>query len=790
MKGGECMELNTEFYSAKQTEIGNGLKVFSKEFVSLLNDGDLPFNEEWDLSLSPWLIGVGADWFNLALPLMYAPTNSTDDVVFLKYPYFDDNGGKGFPFWFGCQSAYAGAWSNEYCWQYKNAYAVQQLSTVNFRNRMKPITSFKYNELIFYCITIVNNRAYSLIDIENEWDSIKTTGLLNGFGFFGYYRTDPNARRQDMYIGMGNLCKGRPVDDSEIPSGVGFNIPWLDYCLHPTTSGNITYHTNTTSLVRTKVDAANVQFAYDYNISSLVPVSNKWSQTFGVNDWRNNMYWSAQLQINQFTTVDEFKDYILTQCAYLGTYFTFDLTTARYADLSQAATNSNVYLGEINTKGVTTGRYMQGTEISESDQSNWVDPWQSSPWQGFDDDPTEWDETNVSAVSFGEGDPSYNSNEFLMTEHALNELCKVLNYYNALDGKRETLTPTTPATCPVYFGSTNPFEVILSVVKYPFGMIYNWLQDTYTQVVNGSFLTSTLPVANIDIPINTTGGTANTEINLNSTGEIYQIDWTTTPSTWHYSKIDIPYFDKYKNFLDFEPYCSAAVYVPFCGSIKIDPELFTGKNISVDYVVSPLDGTCKAFVRRDNLIIDAITGSIGSRIEIDSTDVGARANAIIQAENMIKAQKQNKAKTTAGFITGSIGAIATAGTAATMPIISGAISTAYNIGAIDEKINQLEFQIQTTETPFKQIQSGGGCLSQSDEYAIKLVAFRPVPLDGFTFDNWGDYAATVGFACMICDTINNVSGFTKCSTINLDGINATDSEKKQIFELFKGGVIL
>lgn len=780
------MQLNTDFYNVTQADLGNGLTVLDKIISSQINDGDLPTNEEWDLSLAPWIIGKDCEWFDLSYIIEYFPGAVQTPTVERVGKCFDDNGGTGYPFWFGV----GGSQSIRLGWQYKNAYSVQNVPVSAQRNNNRPIVNFKYNELIYYWTVYINGTERNITYVENNWNTLITNNsFLSGFRNAFYYRTTAGQNRQGQTVTIESLCKPLYIDDTDMSTSCGYNIDFLDYTF-PVFGGNQQYVTNTRLYPLTQTRTAAFTSQYDISRTNFFPVPSNDNWTFSGSWNRDGQYLMCKRNLSTFTDFADFKDWLCKQAAYLGTYFTFDITTAQRADLSQAATNPNVYLGEIDASGVTTGNYLQGTAITDSPQSSWTDPWSDSPWKGFDDDPTKWDSDNVSTVNFGEGDPAYNSNEFLMTEHALNELCKVLNYYSATDGRNAGLTPPISPLCPFLFGSSNPFEVILSVVKYPFGMIYNWLQDTYTEIVHGTFLTTSLPVGNIDITIDTTGGTDNNKINLTSTGEIYQIDWSTTASTWHYSNISIPYFDKYKCFLDFDPYCTAAIYIPFCGSIKIDPEIFTGKNITVDYAVSPLDGTCKAFLRRDDLIIDTLTGNIGSRIEINSTDEGARANAIIQANNMIKAQKQNKLKNIAMFATGSAGAAITAKKAAAMPIVSGALSLSYNFEQIDDKINQLEYQIQTAETPFKQIQSGGGYLSQSDEYAIKLIAFRPVPLDGYSFDNWGNYGATVGFACMITDYLSAFTGFTKCSTANIDGITATDTEKKQIFEMLKGGVFL
>ena len=52
------MRINTDFYTTAQEDISgrSGMKRFTKSFRAMILDGELPLNERWDESISPFAI--------------------------------------------------------------------------------------------------------------------------------------------------------------------------------------------------------------------------------------------------------------------------------------------------------------------------------------------------------------------------------------------------------------------------------------------------------------------------------------------------------------------------------------------------------------------------------------------------------------------------------------------------------------------------------------------------------------------------------------------------------------
>lgn len=80
-------------------------------------------------------------------------------------------------------------------------------------------------------------------------------------------------------------------------------------------------------------------------------------------------------------------------------------------------------------------------------------------------------------------------------------------------------------------------------------------------------------------------------------------------------------FRKYfNNFLDYEPYTTAKLYIPFCGEINVETALFVGHKISVKMIVDLTTGTCCAVIYRDGIPCMYQDGNMASEVQITGTN--------------------------------------------------------------------------------------------------------------------------------------------------------------------------
>lgn len=824
------MQINEQFWGgAEQSfEIINGVKRTTYNLKDAFNqtegtDWALPLNEELDTSISPWAININADVVKIAYGTSYRTDPKSLDYAPLKfYSIHDFDKESSIPIYFNIPY-YAGNGGTAFNWFTRNGlsqaniYDPVNAAIGNFRTMIYPIREFDYSKFCYYIRIIygsitdtdLGKPKITTVDVyfSNSYsDAWRDEHPIVGIDFVPYYRgydtQYPAAWRQCPW-NMNTLGRKKPCEVAPSGAAVGYNVDFLDDFMSLIASGNAigAWANSYGGMGRIRIYNGSMWASNEEQCTSFVLSTNYDTEPIlhvpiidDESKWKTNSQWGGtqavlfrtELDRTRFASYDEMKQYILKQAAYLGTWFVTNDGT--FNSNPEPGSSDGWYLGEIDENGVTTGNYRQGAATSELQNSEWQNPWDSSGWKGRDDDPTDYDKDQTSVITTASGDPAYNSKEYLMSENALSQLIRVLNEF-----KLNVSGELSDDYVVKAFGDTDPVDAIISVIKYPFDIIHNFNGNGTDVVIPGSNIGSWFNIANASIAVSVAPEIPPTPtlytIDLASSAEIYEIDWTNT--NFKYGTARIPYYAKYKSFLDYEPYCTASLYVPFCGSAKLDPEIFVGHSIGVDYILSPLDGTVKAFVMRDNLVIDTLTGNMGSSIEINSSDDLAKSNSIQQLNATIQAQKMNNVKRWSNVGVGAIGgAVVGGGVGAVVGGIASAMNAAFDTMSTNAGIQQKKFEIATAETPFKQLQSGGGFLSACDEYAVRLVVYRPETLPGFSFDNWSNYGHLYGFATYNIGTLSDFSGYVECSTANLDGIAATESEKGMIMDLLKGGVYL
>lgn len=771
------MQINDNFYGSERTVLSNGMECLPYNMGDALNEGDLPFNEEWDKTICPWGIGMGSDVFNQHFPLpQYDSVAGTID--WQENPLYTND--DYYPFCLTVDGTdYIGTPSNGLYWQCRNAYDVEEITldgtVTNWRNFRRIVSKFNYQKM---CVLIrigkYNSGYINWYDMYNFFDNGYTD--VAAIQFILYYQPENSSgdfNQAPFDITLNSMALGK--ENTGFQSG-DYGSEWIDYS-KPVVGGN------TPSIGQgTSAAVGFIGEIVSADGTKPVIISENWTNTYVYrNNSRQYYEYRQGLDTTVLDTTDKLKHYIYTQAAYLGFYFTDKVSNLQGAEVILKG-NPAIAIGEINSHGITTGNYFWGD--TTLDQTGWNDPWDYSPFNPIPDpDPTDWDPDQTSVLQTTTGDPSYGTKEFLMTATALQQLLKVLEEFKVGEAEGDI----APGYCEKAFGSTDPIESIISVIKYPFDMISNWAGSG--TVVNGSDVGAWLSFANAQIAVSIGTGTAPPyTILIPSAHDIYEIQWGST--VWKYGRATIPYFNKYQCFLDYEPYCTASLYIPFCGSVRLDPEVYVAHTVGVEYYVSPLDGTIKAYVLRDNLVIDTLAGNIGTSIEINSSDDLAKANNVNLLNSTIQAQKMTLVKQAASFAVGTGITAAFSPLSAGLSAARGSVDLIGNAMLTENALERLEYQIDTAQTPFKQLQAGGGYLSSCDEWGVRLVAYRPVLLSGYQIDNWNNYGHLEGFACYSTGTLADYAGYTVCSDADLGGIACTSTEKEMIFKLLQAGIYI
>ena len=83
----------------------------------------------------------------------------------------------------------------------------------------------------------------------------------------------------------------------------------------------------------------------------------------------------------------------------------------------------------------------------------------------------------------------------------------------------------------------------------------------------------------------------------------------------------------FNSFLDYSPYTKYELYLPYCGFVDMDATEYTGKTISIDYILDYTQGSCLAVVsditnENDHVVLFSKRGMVGIPITWQATNSG------------------------------------------------------------------------------------------------------------------------------------------------------------------------
>ena len=261
---------------------------------------------------------------------------------------------------------------------------------------------------------------------------------------------------------------------------------------------------------------------------------------------------------------------------------------------------------------------------------------------------------------------------------------------------------------------------------------------------------------------------------------------------FNFSGVDI--FPKFgRSFLDYSPYTTYELYIPFCGVIQIDAGDIMDHTLSVQMVMDLSTGAVTAYVMADNLCIETANGSAALNIPvsgIDSITLNAQINnALINAKSA-----QMQARST-GTLTGRIGG----GLKSVKESLNPKTATMQK--ATDTwAANLADYELTHQQLNPHKIGSASAACSWSLELTCRLMIYYP---EGDAIDSSGGvsrtspkladltlYGHTTGFSCISSGAVSNYHGFTvgNIDTSSISG--ATEQERDMIKSLFARGVYL
>lgn len=397
--------------------------------------------------------------------------------------------------------------------------------------------------------------------------------------------------------------------------------------------------------------------------------------------------------------------------ASFGLYFANSRDDIEYILPDDLHKNSNIFVGEMRDNGLTTGNFLYGENLAKSKNPNITGTSDEIEYVPIFDD----NEDKIDKFEYGT-QTSLNINQFVSSY--------VLDGVDLQNLSNEFKNPTNE----IPTGDT-PFDNIISLKKYPF----NVKNHTIT------FESSNIILSKWDTNVSASKiNAAQTLINIGS----FNID------------------RKYNNFLDYEPYTTCEIYLPFADYVPLNLNKCMGNTINID-MIWDIDGNIKYLILCDNLLIAEINANLSNSQTLTAINSGLKSLQDLQNTITIVSGLTS--------IAGSVVAGSPVG------IVSSAISTVSGV------VNTVTNQNTNYSTQKGQCQSD---VSQKSILDFVLHITRPVVKIP------KNYASTVGYILNDTKILSELSGFTVCDNVIINNINCLNNEKTEIKNLLETGVVL
>lgn len=410
-------------------------------------------------------------------------------------------------------------------------------------------------------------------------------------------------------------------------------------------------------------------------------------------------------------------EYILKLIASQGLYVSWNNSYVNTTGTLKG--HSNIAIGEMNEKGYTTGVIIPPSEKASSNSPNLnyglftdsiADPEKYRPAPSGGDD---IDNIQLNALSgYGSAFTRY----YIMTRDQLFELRDWINSddrapgYDALDN-------------------------IISMYEFPYDVVQICTTVGTSTIKIGSETYGTAfsdPVAQLIL----------------AREKIIDAGSITVPA-------------RYGNYLDYEPYTTASVYIPYCGVVDISLNYCAGKEIKVQIIADVLTGSCRGVITCGSVILASKAGQIGNEVVLTSDGVGRRHAALLSG-----------LLATAGGIVGTAAA-------ATSGNVTGAAAGGLAVLSGITKLEQAKNASYSTHI---------GNTSADVDYNLpaSCYLFMTQPVSEIP----DSYAHSEGYPCLRSEVFSDCKGYTVVSNADLSGIAATAEELSEIKRYLDAGVIV
>lgn len=241
---------------------------------------------------------------------------------------------------------------------------------------------------------------------------------------------------------------------------------------------------------------------------------------------------------------------------------------------------------------------------------------------------------------------------------------------------------------------------------------------------------------------------------------------------------------QYNNFLDYNPYTSASIYLPFCGTVEINPKYLYDAALYLNLFVDCTDGSGVWTLVREgddgkSFPILLRQCRVGVDIPITGLDTSQMASNIVNATIQTGQHALQSINKVTGAAAQVGAAVATGGTIGAEGVAN--LATMGGSIALQGLADATNMAMANKEIPFYTSGSGGAAAAEGNTEPF-ITLRRPL------VSNPSNFAHTVGNLVNKTATISSLNGFTICRNVDVNGIGqATDKEKAQIKQILESG---
>lgn len=245
-----------------------------------------------------------------------------------------------------------------------------------------------------------------------------------------------------------------------------------------------------------------------------------------------------------------------------------------------------------------------------------------------------------------------------------------------------------------------------------------------------------------------------------------------------------PIYPEFGNFLDYEPYTTVSIYIPYCGAMKLPTAVFMGHNCKFTMNINIRTGEIEAIIYVDNIEFATITGNAGEDYAVTGLAMSTFASKKRELEYKQDQVLLQGIMSLAGHVAGSTisGSMGNVGGVMSQAVMAG---TSVSQASLD--YYYIDYELDHIAPASLLIQKSNASISQLNCLTPFLLIMRPTYEFGFDEEK---YAKTVGHACYRIGNLKSFHGMTSAINPVLDGISATLTEKQMIIEALREGVIL